>query len=164
MCLGCNILVTVLKTYWNKIPIIPKYRYTIHLWLKVLCCFCKVVWDFSLLPPMIMPWCTCAKGIRNLVCVSVCMSVTRISRRSLKNQVLANVVQAQPDNISNLIVLEYWIKALFSSYGVICSPRTLLWHVPDFPDDQSTCSGSPCILILESIQQLQQNYAVNMLS
>ena len=28
---------------------------------------------------------------------------------------------------------------------MICLPRTLLWHVPDFPDGQSAQSGSPCI-------------------
>ena len=72
-----------------------------------------------------------------------------------KNQALANAVQAQHNNILNLIVLDYWIKALFSSYGMICSPWTLLWHIPDFPEDQSARSGSLYILILESIQQLQ---------
>ena len=46
-------------------------------------------------------------------------------------------------------------KALFFSYGVICWPRTLLWHIPDFPDDQSARSGSLCILTLGSVQQLQ---------
>ena len=54
-----------------------------------------------------------------------------------------------------LIVLDFWIKALFSRYGVICSPQTLLWRIPDFPDNQSAWSGSPCILTLGSIQQLQ---------
>ena len=49
------------------------------------------------------------------------------------------------------IVLIIEFKSLFSSYDVICLPRTLLWHVPDFPDDQSARSGSPCIYILESI-------------
>ena len=72
-----------------------------------------------------------------------------------KNQALVNAVQPQRDNISNVIVLDFWSKALFSSYGEICSPLTLLWHVPYFPDDQSAHSESPCILILESIQQLQ---------
>ena len=38
---------------------------------------------------------------------------------------------------------------------LICSPRTLLSRVPDFPDDQSPRSRSLCILTLESIQQLQ---------
>ena len=32
-----------------------------------------------------------------------------------KNQVLVNAVQAQRDNILNLIVLDFWIKAFFSS-------------------------------------------------
>ena len=67
---------------------------------------------------------------------------------------LESTVWAQRDNISNLIVLDFWIKALFSSYGVICSPRILLWRVPDFPEDQSTRSGSPCILTHGSIQQI----------
>ena len=51
--------------------------------------------------------------------------------------------------------LRLWIKALFSRYRVICLPQTLLWHVTDFSDDQSAWNGSPCILILESILQLQ---------
>ena len=72
-----------------------------------------------------------------------------------KNQVLANAVWAQRDNISNLIVLDLLIRALFSNYGMNCSLRTLLWHISDFPDDQSVCSRVPCILILKSIQQLQ---------
>ena len=88
------------------------------------------------------------------LCICVYVSNSGFSKVA-KNQVLVTAVQAQRDNISNLIVLDYWIKALFSSYGVICSPRTLLWHVPDFPEDKSARSGSPCILILESIQQLQ---------
>ena len=90
------------------------------------------------------------------LCVSVYLYVCNSHfSKVAKNQALANAVQVQRNNISNLIVLDFWIKALFSSYSVICSPRTLLWHVPDFPDDQSTRSGSPCIVILESIQQLQ---------
>ena len=42
------------------------------------------------------------------------------------------------------------ITALFYSYGMICSPRTLLWCIPDFPGNQPVCSESPCI----QIQQL----------
>ena len=55
-----------------------------------------------------------------------------------KNQALSNAVQAQRDYLELNIFLNY--KALFSSYGMICSPQTLLWHIPKFPDDQSACS------------------------
>ena len=34
------------------------------------------------------------------------------------------------------------------SYGVICLPQTLLWHIPDFPDNQPACSRSPCFFKL----------------
>ena len=69
--------------------------------------------------------------------------------------IFSSAVWAQCDSISNLIVLDFSIKALFSSYDVICLPRTLLWRLPFFPDNQSARSGSPCIFILESIQHLQ---------
>ena len=93
------------------------------------------------------------------VCVCVCVSVYLYVCNShfskvVKNQALANAVQAQCNNISNLIVLGFWIKALFSSYGKICSSRTLLWHVSDFPDDQSAHSESPCILTIQQLQLL----------
>ena len=32
-------------------------------------------------------------------------------------------MEAQCDNISNLTVSDFWFKALFSSYSMICSPR-----------------------------------------
>ena len=38
-------------------------------------------------------------------------------------------MQAQRDNISNLIVSDFWFKALFSSYSVICSPWRPLWEI-----------------------------------
>ena len=46
-----------------------------------------------------------------------------------------STVWAQCDNVSNLIVLhaDFGIKHLFSSYGMTCSPQTLLWHVLDDP-------------------------------
>ena len=57
-----------------------------------------------------------SRFMRVCICVCICMSVTRISRMSLKNKALENAVQAQRDNISNLI---FWIKALFTVYGMI---------------------------------------------
>ena len=69
---------------------------------------------------------------------------------------LASAVYAQCSNILNVIVLHFRAKALFYSYGVIRSPLTLLWHIPDFLDDQPARSGS-CIFKLRSIQlQLQE--------
>ena len=38
---------------------------------------------------------------------------------------------------------------------MICSPPKLLWHIPDFPDDQPAHRGSPCILKHGSIQLVQ---------
>ena len=41
-------------------------------------------------------------------------------------QALTNAVQAQP------LVLDFLIKALFTIYGMICSPKCCCtWHVPD---------------------------------
>ena len=60
---------------------------------------------------------------------SFCMSVTLFfwGRGSLES-----TVWRQHSNIFKLIVLDFWIKAaLFFTYGVICSPWTLLCHIPD---------------------------------
>ena len=109
---------------------------------------------------LIMPRCACAKSIQYSWFVYLCVYLYVCNSdfsKVTKNQALLNVVQPQHSNISNLIVLDFWIKLGFvlQLYGMICSPRTLLWHVPNFPDDQSARSGSPCILILESTQQIQ---------
>ena len=56
------------------------------------------------------------------------------------------------DNSLNLVVLDFWIKALLSSYGVVCSLWTLLWHKSRLLDNQSVWSESSCILTLGSIQ------------
>ena len=53
------------------------------------------------------------------------------------NQVLENAVQEQCNNISDLIVLDFLIKVLFTIYGMIGSPQTLLWCIPDSPEDIS---------------------------
>ena len=53
------------------------------------------------------------------------------------------------------MTLDFWIKALFTSYVVICSPQMLLWHVPDFPDNKSAQSRSLCMLKLGSRPKLQ---------
>ena len=85
------------------------------------------------------------KAYGRFVCQSFCMSITPFSQRSLTPE---STEWAQRDNISNLIVLYFWIKALFSRYGMICS----LEH---YCGTFQTQSGSPCILTLGSIQQLQ---------
>ena len=54
-----------------------------------------------------------------------------------KNQALVNAVQLGTEV---LIVLDFWIKALFSSYGTNWSPRTLLWHIQDFAYDSQWIS------------------------
>ena len=98
------------------------------------------------------------KGIRSLVCVSV----TPISWRTLK--LSAGKCSTGTIIISNLIVLDFWVKALFYSYGMTCSPQTLLWHIPDFPDDQPAHSESPLrhwTYLCNSYSFLQQNYVVN---
>ena len=95
------------------------------------------------------------KGIRSLVCVSV----TPISWRTRAGKRSTGIII-----ISNLIVLDFWVKALFYSYGMIRSPQTLLWHIPDFPGDQPAHSESPCVFELDLCNNysfLQQNYVVN---
>ena len=58
----------------------------------------------------------------------------------------------------NLIVLEFWFKALFYSYGMIFSPQILLWRFLDFPEDNSAHSRPPYLLKLGSMQQLLYMY------
>ena len=62
------------------------------------------------------------------VCQSVILSVILFVCNSevAINQVLESSVWAQCDNFSNLIVLDFWIKALFSSCGMIHSHHVLV--------------------------------------
>ena len=53
------------------------------------------------------------------------------------------------------IILDFLIKALFTSYGVNLLTSNTVWHITDFQDSQSARSRVSCILILESMQQLQ---------
>ena len=48
----------------------------------------------------------------------------------------------------------FWIKALLTVYGVICSPWTLLWYIPDSPVDKSALDKYSSILKIGFRQQL----------
>ena len=89
------------------------------------------------------------------VCLYVCNSDFLIVA---KYQALANVVQAQRNNISNLMVLDLWKKAFFTFYAVICSPWMPLWHVPDSPEDKPASNIS---LQINSYADSKYIYAVN---
>ena len=97
------------------------------------------------------------------LCVYVCNSDFL---KDVKTQALASAVQAQCNNISNLIVLDFWFKALFNSNSIICSPQTMLWHFPTFPEDNSDlpyhlieteiiCTYIVWMISDRSLQQLQ---------
>ena len=84
-----------------------------------------------------------------------------------ENQVLVNAVQAQCDNISNLIVLDFWIKALFNVYGMIAH---LKCHCGAFQTPQKTNLLTTDLFASWNLDQYnrctcwQQNYALNKLS
>ena len=73
----------------------------------------------------------------------ICMSVTPISWRLLKTKRWQ--MQCR-HSTTNLIVLDFWIKAWFSIYGILCSSWMPLWCVPDSgsPKDKSAHNKSPC--------------------
>ena len=69
-----------------------------------------------------------------------------------KTHVLVNAVKAQ-HNISR--TLDFWMKTLFTIYGVICSPWILLWCIPDSPEDKSASNKSPCNLEVQYNRYVQ---------
>ena len=69
--------------------------------------------------------CTCAEGIQLVrvcicMCVYLCVCMSRLCYSDFlkvaKNQALMNAVQAQHGNTSNIIVFNFWIKALFINF------------------------------------------------
>ena len=105
-----------------------------------------------------MPRCACAKSIM-VVSLCICHSVYLYVCNSdfskvAKNQVLVYCMYYRHSmtNISKLIVLDLSTKALFNFYGVICSPRTQLWHVPD---STKRTYSKKISLQLQTIQQVQ---------
>ena len=76
--------------------------------------------------------------------VGLCIGVLDFSKVA-KNQALVSAVQAQHDDISNLIVVD------LGFYGVVWSPQC---HCDVSPGDKSACKRSPCNLKLRSMQQV----------
>ena len=104
-----------------------------------------VVWNQCSHASIVEFHCMCSPSYAS-VCICqrhygcICVSVTQISRRMLELSTAEySTGTAWP------IVLDFWVKALFYSYGVICSSRML----------ESACSGSPSTFKLRSIQHLQ---------
>ena len=100
------------------------------------------------------------------LCICVLYDCSSDSSKVIKNQVLANAVQAQCNNISNLIVLDFWI--------MVCS-LVMAWfaHLEHshgmFQTSQMTNLLAVGLLAswysnqYNSYSCWQQNYAVNML-
>ena len=115
---------------------------------------------------VIMPRCTCFKVIWQsvhecvCVCISVCVSVYLYVCNShfskvAKSQTLANAVQAQCDNISNLIVLDFFNKGFIHYLWCDLLTSNTVVVLSRLSKDKSACNRFLSNLKLGSTQQLQ---------
>lgn len=111
-----------------------------------------VAWISHFLHTLFMLWCACSKSICESMTLCLCVCVylyicnSDFSNVAEKKQALVNTVQAQCNNVLNLMVLVFLIKAFLTIYGIICSPQTSLMRIQVSPKDKSAHKTSPCSL------------------
>ena len=83
---------------------------------------------------------TCTEVYSSLyMCVSVCCVYLYVCNSSFL-KVTTSIGECITGTAQQYLKINSLRLALFTIYGMICSPQTSLWHVPDSLEDELICS------------------------